>query len=217
MNINHKKALTTKDALTPNQKIEKRQQEIDDYNFKECMELDPKLSHTMLTGEDVVVRLHKENYIKSITSLAADETTYECWISQVDGRMRKTDPERWVDNPLPYINRGVIVYLSPQAKIFFKKIKKDLEAVDKNIAKTFKLPQVGDVVSLDHFMLADYRYYPNKQQRDFIRNPEEWRIVHWEGYVKIHPTQIEGVYKELSDVYKTSPFYMLKNAENESK
>jgi len=42
-------------------------------------------------------------------------------------------------------------------------------------------------------MYADKRFYKDKQKRDFIRNPEEYSIKNWEGYVKVHPSMIEAV------------------------
>lgn len=200
-------ALEGKVADVKRNEVELKQEEIDNYNFNTCSQIDPAFENLQLTGKHVIVRLHKENYIKSIEVLPGGIPIYDAWISQVDGRMRQTDPPKWVDNPLPYVFMGTVVAISPLAKAEFLKEKEELEKYDPAAAKEYKVLSVGDTVTLNHFMFADNRFYLNKQQRDFIKNPNEYRIEHWEGYVKIHPTVIESiVVAEDSNKFLASPF-----------
>lgn len=187
-------------------RIEERQEEIDRYNFETCAIIDPHFDDIQFSNDDIIIRLHKENYVKEVEEVSGRNPIYDAWISQVDGRMHKADREKWIDNPFPYAYSGVIVHMSPLAKAFFKKKKKSIEEVDKNIAKQFKVPEVGDIATLNHFRFADFRYYANKQKMDFVKNPNEYRIVHWEGYVKLHPGLIETVYKNKKAFDVSSPY-----------
>jgi hypothetical protein len=60
------------------------------------------------------------------------------------------------------------------------------------------------------------RYYPNKQERDFVKNPEEYRIEHFDGTVKIHPSYIDGIITDV-DAYleNMSPYAQYKDWEDE--
>ena len=185
-------------------RTEKRQLEIDNYNFEEVNVVDDYFKGISFVDSALIVRLHKENYIKEVSIMPNGVVIYDAWISQVDGRMNKAEREKWVDNPLPYVFSGVIVAISPLAQMEYVKKK---ETLSDELKDSFKVPEVGNIVNLDHFMVADRRYYPNKQARDFIKNPEEYRIVHFDGYVKIHPSLIEGIVVDKNDFYNNiSPF-----------
>lgn len=185
-------------------RTERRQSEIDQYNFEEINIIDEYFNGVSLVDSALIVRLHKENYIKEVSIMPNGVVMYDAWISQVDGRMNKADREKWVDNPLPYVFSGVIAAISPTAQLGYIKTK---ESLPEELKESYKVPEVGDVVHLDHFMVADRRFYPNKQARDFIKNPEEYRIVHFDGYVKIHPSLIEAVVTDKNDFYNNiSPF-----------
>ena len=202
---------TSKDALSEIQRIEKRQEEIDTYNFETCQNIDPYFNSIQLAGSSMIIRLHKENYIKGIEMLLANgQPVYDHWISQVDGRMRQTDRPKWVDNPLPYVFSGVIVAMSASAKAHFAKEKKMLTDIDATLGEEYRMPQVGDIVNMEHFMFADSRYYKNKQSRDFIKNPEEYSITKWEGYVTVHPTRIESIVLDKEEFQMTSPYRAFK-------
>lgn len=191
------------EGLSQKQITENRQKSIDQYNFGTCNIIDNAFDNINFVGTDVIVRLHKENYIKAVEFYANGEPVYDAWISQVDGRMTQHAPANWVDNPLPYIFTGVIVAMSPSAKEYFNKQKEMMKD-----SSSYKIPTVGDLVNLEHFMIADKRFYLNKQKRDFIKNPTEYKIEHWEGYVKIHPGIIESVILDKDEYAKTSsPFY----------
>jgi len=185
--------------------VETRQDKIDHYNGVICNKIDPFFNTLQLTGKNIIVRMHKENYIKNVSEYSDGVPLYEAWTSQVDGRPTREARARWVDNPLPYIFTGVVVAMSPSARIDANKevklIKEELPGV------TCKALEVGDIIHMEHFMYADKRFYVDKQKRDFIKNPEEYKIEHWEGYIKIHPSLIEGVVlNPKSFIGNTSPY-----------
>jgi hypothetical protein len=189
-------------------KVEEDQEKIDHYNFIEVNEVDSYFNSITFVDSAMIVRLHKENFIKQIDVMPNGMVSYDAWISQVDGRMNKADREKWVDNPLPYVFSGVIVAISPLAQLDYVKKK---ESLPEELRNGFKVPEVGDIVNLEHFMIADRRFYLNKQARDFIKNPEEYRIVHFEGYVKVHPTLIESLVIDKNEFYRElSPFQNFK-------
>lgn len=192
-------------AKVAKEKMEKRQDKIDYYNSVTCNIIDPFFNTLQLTGKNVIIRLHKENYIKEVSNYANGVPLYDAWVSQVDGRMHQSEKPKWMDNPLPYVFSGIVVAMSPAVKIDINKEKEEALYLDPNA--NYKPLEIGDVVYLEHFMYADKRFYTNKQKRDFLKNPQEYRIQHWEGYVKIHPTMIEGIILEpkkfLND---TSPY-----------
>lgn len=125
--------------------------------------------------------------------------------------MNRAGAENWVDNPLPYIFQATVVAISPLYEI---ELEKEAELVRAELGEAnssnYKQLQVGDVVTLNHFMFAENRFYLDKQARDFIKNPQEYRIEHWEGYVKIHPTMIESIIKDKTQLTQTSPFMQYK-------
>ena len=194
-------------------RTEKKQEDIDNYNFNEVNVIDSYFEGIKLIDNTIIVRLHKENYIKEVSIMPNTSVIYDAYISQVDGRMNKAERENWVDNPLPYVYSGVIVAISPLAIAEFQKKK---ESLPYELQGEFHIPAVGDLVNLDHFMIADRRFYQNKQARDFIKNPKEYRIVHFDGYVKIHSSIIESIVHDKDDFYlNMSPYQQFKKFEAE--
>jgi hypothetical protein len=171
-------------------KIEAKQDEIDRYNSVTCNNIDPFFEGLQLTGKDVIIRLHKENYIKGISKYTDGVPLYDAWISQVDGRMHASEQPKWMDNPLPYVFTGVVVAIAPSIKADYVK---EAARVKELTGEDMQVLSVGDIVHLEHFMFADKRFYINKQKRDFIKNPTEYRVKNWKGYVKVHPSMIEGI------------------------
>lgn len=196
-------ALSNDDATNAKRlKEEAKQELIDKYNFHECFERDEHFDDIQLTGKSIIVRLFKENYIKSV-DVVGDNILYDAWLSQVDGRTDRSQQPKWVDNPLPYVWTGVVVSISPAVMQDIVNETNSIKTLDAN----YKPMQVGDIVQLAPFMIADVRYYTNQQHRDFIKNPNEYRIEHFEGYVKLHPTQIDTVIKNKDKfMSKLSPY-----------
>jgi hypothetical protein len=205
---NDKQSLTnTHNAQLEKSKIEKRQEDIDTYNFDTCNQIDPYFDTIQLAGNDIIVRLHKENYIKGVYGIDNNEVMYNAYISQVDYRMKATDKPNWCDNPLPYVLSGVVVAISPAVEA--DQLKRFNEVGDK-----YRMLKVGDIVNLTHFQFQDNRFYKNKQEIDFIKNPEEYRIEHWEGYIKIHSTYVESIVLNKDSFKVTSPYRLYKESLN---
>ena len=70
-------ALEGKVADDKRNEVELKQEEIDNYNFNTCSQIDPAFENLQLTGKHVIVRLHKENYIKSIEVLPGGIPIYD--------------------------------------------------------------------------------------------------------------------------------------------
>jgi hypothetical protein len=170
---------------------EKKQEAIDLYNFYTCNEIDPAFQTIQLRGRDIIVRMHKENWIKGIQFQAGDVPMYDAWVSQVDGRAKQTHSDKWVDNPLPYVFTGVIVAMSPT---YEHEIQKDYERIlEKNPDTTYQPLKIGDIVHIQKHYFVDNLFYLNKQDLDFIKNPEDYRIEHWEGYIRMNAGMIEAL------------------------
>lgn len=190
--------------------IEERQAEIDHHNLVLSREIDPAFENLQLQGRDIVVRLHMENYIKNISFYADDTPLYDAWISQVDGRMHKSGKPEWMDNPLPYVYSGTVVAMSPRLTY---EMEEDAKTMLEKGIKNFKKLTVGDTVTLNHFMYPDRMFYLNKQYTDFIKNPKEYRVEHWEGYVKISSSLIETIVTDQEVFYnEISPYNQYKKA-----
>lgn len=183
-------------ALLQKAALEERQDKIDHYNHVVCNTIDPFFDTLQLNGSAIIVRMHRENLIKKVTEYSKGVPLYDAWISQVDGRMHQSERAKWVDNPLPYISTGVVVSISPMAKASFVAERVKLNEISKELGDSYKELQVGDTVHLEHIMFADKRFYINKQERDFLKNPMEYRIENWEGYIKIHPSVVESIVLE---------------------
>lgn len=66
LSVADKSALESKTAELKRKEIELRQEAIDKYNFETCNIIDPAFNNIQLPGKQLIVRLHKENYIKNI-------------------------------------------------------------------------------------------------------------------------------------------------------
>jgi len=202
-------ANATKLAEIAKERTVTKQLAIDTYNSETCNIIDPFFNDFQLTGRNVIIRLHKENYIKDVVEYADKSVTYDAWISQVDGRMHNSNPANWMDNPLPFVFTGVIVAMSPLVTMELEKDHNELRKTAISLASNYKVLSVGDIIHLEHFMFADKRFYINKQKRDFIKNPEQFRINNWEGYVKIHHSLIEGLIKNPESFLGTTSAYQV--------
>lgn len=180
--------------------IEAKQAEIDNYN-EACYEIPEVFNSLEVFGHNVIVKLFKENYIKNEIELPNGDTMYDAWIGQVEvQRMGKQGaPTQWIDSPLPYVFSGVVMAISPE--VVFEQAKK-LEAMkefDKQngtqYAANKSILKVGDTVQLQWFNLQQNRYYVDKQKFDLIKNPEEFSVDNYEGYAKVHYTDIEAIIK----------------------
>jgi hypothetical protein len=180
-----------KTVLDRNKEILARQAKIDQYN-EECFTPDPRFRVRTYQGNKVIVRLFKEDYIKNVHEVG-DLTIYDAWFEEVEVQRYGQNKQKWIENPLPYVYSGVVVAISPEVTAEYLKRKKAIEEVDPELAKSFKVLSVGDEVEMEWFDLQSRRYYFDKQKTDKLKNPEEFSVDNYEGYVAIHYSQIESI------------------------
>lgn len=169
--------------------IEGRQAEIDKWN-EDIKEVDPKFDDLTITGGYVIVRLFKENYIKRVLETLEDGTPiYEAYIGQVEIQRIGQNKRDWVENPLPFIFSGVVCAIGQDVQIEEAKKVKDA----KEAGMEYTPLTVGNEVSLEWFDLQRNRYYTDKQKFDLIKDPREYSVDNYEGYVRIHYSQIESI------------------------
>lgn len=182
--------------------IAKIQESIDDYNFNVCPNVDEWFDTITLTNNDIIVRLHKENYIKSIQETGFG-CVYESWITPVDMRGGKGTEAKWEDNPLPYVNSGVVCAISPNAEA--ELARKQEEAAKYGII--YDRLKVGDIVNLAKLSAADYRYYRNKQVQDYFKTVDDFRLNNFEGYVKLNYNMLESIVRDKNNFYSNLSIY----------
>jgi hypothetical protein len=135
----------------------------------------------MLFGECMVVQLYKEDLIKDIQF--DNEGNFKIThtsLQQIDNRERLTDSANYVDSPLPVINKGVIVAISPMMVDKFIKLKESFDV--KGLGNTIVVPKVGDTVYLSDFRLKDFRYYINKLERveDYVKSQTDVNLTNFD-------------------------------------
>ena len=165
-----------------------RQKKIDQYNNIDIHQIDPFFNSIQLTGDYVIIRLFKENFIKG-KMLIGETEVYDAWYDQVQISMYAQNKQKWVENPLPYVYGGVVVAMSPRVEAQQKKVQEELSL--EGILCRYLM--VGDTVDLEWFSLQDKRYFKNKQETDKIKDPEDFSVKHYEGYVRVHVSQIESI------------------------
>jgi hypothetical protein len=199
------------DGMQLKEEIDNIQMEIDTWNTETTRAIDDTFSHMRITGGDIVVRLFKENFIKGIDELNDGSIIYDAYIGQVEAQRIGQGKTRWIDNPLPYLFAGVVVAISPEVK--FEQAKKLQEMKDfdakhgTSFSEEFKPLEPGMVVNLTWHDRQRDRFYLNKQKIDLIKNPEEFNIDNYEGYVKV-------AYQIVESVFETDLFYNKKVLEN---
>ena len=174
-------------------KTEAKQREIDVYNKLQVKAPIQGLDDMQFVGGEVIIQLHKENYIKRVEILPSGDPLYDAYISQIDARETRAAKAKWIDTPFPYVFTGVVKAMSVETEVAYVQKKAELTAVDAELGAKFHALKVGDIVHLSHFMMNDKRFYVNKQERDFVKTPSEHRIIHFEGLVKVHSAQIDAV------------------------
>ena len=152
-----------------------------------------------LDGSNLVVHMYMENPIKSLT---ISDTTNEVisldfGIQQIDYRKKNTDVATWGPTPFPLIDKGVIMALSPQLVLWYHEMKERIAKYDSAAAEQFIVPEVGDIVYMNHFLFKEHRYYPNKQSKceDFVKNQEEVRLSKFDLLFKVTNYEIESIVK----------------------
>ena len=159
----------------------KVQAEVDEYNAN-IGNIDPKFASKTFIGNDIIVRLRKEDYlIKNSGDKLKDgiKRDNQFPMQQADGNWTT------IDNPLPYIYSGVICAIPPF-------VAKEYEA-----NSGVKL-EAGMEVEIDNISLVENRYYLDKTKGD--TRPSEQELLkggkmfpNHDGYFKINIYQIEAI------------------------
>lgn len=178
--------------------IKLEQEKIDTYNNKEIYERDSFFDNIQLHGDFIVVRMFKENYIKFIDESNPDDIQVDAWHRQIDGRLKTSDPPKWVSTPFPYLEQGVIVSISPSLVLEYYKQKEELEKHDPKLAESFKIPKEGDVVRIkarNSGWFKENRYYIDKQEQclDFVRDQTELRLSKFDHYFLLKEYDLESI------------------------
>lgn len=168
----------------------KIQENINDYNNEILgRKIDERFEKFVYVGDKLVVRLLREDFIKSIevTKLMTDEGEIEIEhpivsIQQVDARERTSDIERTLPNPLPFIFRGLVCAISKPTASWFK----EQHGVDL---------KVGAIVNINEIVLKYERFYLDKllEVGDYIRTVKETNLSGHEGYFLISKNDIQSV------------------------
>ncbi|GIU70123.1 MAG: hypothetical protein KatS3mg002_1359 [Candidatus Woesearchaeota archaeon] len=164
-----------------------KQKAIENYN-KQIHNIDPVFKTKKFTGNTVIVRLFKNNYIDMSKIKDLENITEKDIIHVLPSAKEEIESDggklHIIDNPLNYNLRGVIIALSDIVK---EKSEKDIGV---------KL-EVGQIVELDSFSNGT-RYYPDKSKfdikmkmNDIIRGENPY--INYEGYFKTTPFNIEAV------------------------
>lgn len=190
------------------------QNKIDEYNFKEIFNINKFFEGLQLNGNDVIVRLFKENYIKDVIETGGLTPTFECNFTQVNVAKEMSGQQRWQDNPFPYITMGVIVCISKTLQSKQLNIKKELN--ENGIE--YRPYKVGDIVMLDTQAIREplrYMFYidRNDKYRDYFKNAEEWSVQQYEGYIRIGESIIDGLWLK-DNIPMSSPYYNYKKKMN---
>lgn len=166
----------------------KKQTEIDKYN-KEIHNIDPAFQTKQFSGNTVIVRMFKNDYINKSNLKDSDNITDEDIISllptaKIELETKGAQP-CLVDNPLNYHKKGIICALSKDV------IEKSKETIG------FQL-EIGQIVELADF--SGDRYYLDKTQEDIkisaddvIRGKNPY--PNFQGYFKTSPFNIEALVK----------------------
>lgn len=157
-------------------------------------------NNIMLTKKSMIVQLYRENHIKDmLINKEGEVAIMQIGYQQIDNRKHSMEDLNYVDTPLPVINKGVIVAISPEMIKEYISLKNELIEYDNqhntDTAKHAIIPRVGDIVYLADFKLKDYRYYMNKQERveDYIKSQTDVNLSNFDFLFKIEDYNIESI------------------------
>lgn len=167
--------------------------------------IDPLFKSLQLHGKYIIIRIFKENFIKFKDVSNPNDPQYDYHFKQIDSRMKLTDEPNYIDTPFPYIEKGVIMAISPFIVSEYMKLKEEIAKTDKDAADKIHIPQVGDIVEINSnytsIWYKDKRYYLDKQAQclDLVKGPDELILNTFEHYYKFDEYDLSGIYAEGED------------------
>jgi hypothetical protein len=159
----------------------KIQIKVDEYN-KALLEIDPSFATKTFVGNEIRVRLKKDDYIiRNSGSRLKDGVKKDNLIAL----MTEDGKDRMIENPLPYMYEGVVVAIPNAVKKHY------LDEYGVNL-------EPGTYVELKEFNLQNQRYYLNKANIDTKVSLEDLMagksaFPNHEGYFTIGAYDIESI------------------------
>lgn len=167
-----------------------KQKDVINYNTN-IYKIDPAFESKQLAGNNIVVRLFKNDYLDMSTiddinnvpetAIITVLPSTKIEIESTGGRLIQ------IDNPIDYYLKGVIVAMAPGVK------EKSKETIG------FEL-EVGQTVELSAFDFPNHKYYLDKSKIDVMIKKDDLirgmnPYPNFEGYFIISPFQIEALIK----------------------
>lgn len=187
------------DSLATRYQVKLRQLYIDKYNNAEIYVINDYFRNLSLSGEQIIIRIFKENFIKQADESNPNDPQYDYFFRLIDARKRTTDEPTYVSTPFPYIEKGVIVAISPELQLKYYKQKEELAKYDKEAADKLIVPKQGDVIEIrsnySSVWFKDKRYYIDKQEQcvDLVKGPDELTLIYFDHYYKFDSFDFVGV------------------------
>lgn len=187
------------DSLATRYQVKLRQLYIDKYNNAEIYVINDYFKNLSLSGEQIIIRIFKENFIKQADESNPNDPQYDYFFRLIDARKRTTDEPTYVSTPFPYIEKGVIVAISPELQLKYYKQKEELAKYDKEAADKLIVPKQGDVIEIrsnySSVWFKDKRYYIDKQEQcvDLVKGPDELTLIYFDHYYKFDSFDFVGV------------------------
>lgn len=155
-----------------------------------------ELKKVQLSGDSIIVQLYKEWAINPDTVSFTEDGKIENFsysASAIDVRQRNTDAPHLIENPMNVIFKGVIVAMSPFAKIQYAKVVEEAKALGIEAV----MPEVGDTVYMHKFITKDRRFYLNKTEMHYDRvdDPLSVSLAYFDYLFKISSFDIEAIVK----------------------
>lgn len=179
--------------------IELDQLGVDMYNNCDIYRIDSHFRNFNLYGDKILIRIFKENYIKHKDESNPNDPQYVYGYKMIDARERVTDEPNFIPTPFPYIEKGIIVAISPMVQVkYFDTINK-VKEVHNDVE--LSIPKVGDIVEINsHYSSTWYkekRYYVDKQEAamDYVTNPSETSVKVFEHYYLFDDYDLVGISK----------------------
>ena len=199
VNVTKSSEASIADRKMTNYMIELEQLAIDKYNNCDIYSIDPYFNNLTLTGDNIIIRIFKENFIRGVDNPDSEMPTYHAYYSTIDSRERFDDDPVYERTPFPYIEKGVIVSISPEVQTNLYKQKEELAKFDKEAAEKIQVPKVGDVIEIssnyNSVWYKQKRYYKDKQEArlDLIKSPTEKQLYMFEHYYRFESYDMVGI------------------------
>jgi len=197
--VNSESSTSTLDKNTRNLLIELEQISVDMHNNTNVYKIDKHFKNLTLSGDKIIIKIFRENYIKYKDNSDPTNPQYIYGYKMIDARERVTDEPNYVPTPFPYVEKGIIVAISPKVQLEF--IEQSNKLSEAGVKANVKIPEVGDIVEIKSYYSSTWfkenRYYINKQEAvlDYVVNPSDTSVNVFEHYYVFESYDLLGVSK----------------------